>query len=116
MFKKTFLAVAVGAALGSTGANAVDFAFDVNDWTDEGAERVVNFAVPDVTVTLGKEYTPDDLIYAGDEMRDIRAARKAGVTGIGVCWGFNTEKALHKAGADYTVDNISALHELLEKL
>lgn len=62
MFKKTFLAVAVGAALGSTGANAVDFAFDVNDWTDEGAERVTDFAVPDITVTLGKEYTPNDVI------------------------------------------------------
>ena len=53
MIKKTFLAVAVGAALGSLGANATPtFTFDVNDWTTEGATDVTDFAVPDVTVTL----------------------------------------------------------------
>ena len=63
MIKKTFLAVAVGAALGSLGANATPtFTFDVNDWTTEGATDVTDFAVPDVTVTLGTEYTPNDVV------------------------------------------------------
>jgi hypothetical protein len=63
VIKKTFLAVAVGAALGSLGANATPtFTFDVNDWTTEGATDVTDFAVPDVTVTLGTEYTPNDII------------------------------------------------------
>lgn len=63
MIKKTFLAVAVGAALGSVGANAAPtFTFDVNDWTTEGAMDVTDFAVPDIGVTLGTEYTPNDVI------------------------------------------------------
>ena len=63
MIKKTFLAVAVGAALGSVGANAAPtFTFDVNDWTTEGAMDVTDFAVPDINVTLGTEYTPNDVI------------------------------------------------------
>ena len=54
VIKKTFLAVAVGAALGSVGANAAPtFTFDVNDWTTEGAMDVTDFAVPDIGVTLG---------------------------------------------------------------
>ena len=63
VIKKTFLAVAVGAALGSVGANAAPtFTFDVNDWTTEGAMDVTDFAVPDINVTLGTEYTPNDVI------------------------------------------------------
>lgn len=63
VIKKTFLAVAVGAALGSVGANAAPtFTFDVNDWTTEGAMDVTDFAVPDIGVTLGTEYTPNDVI------------------------------------------------------
>jgi len=63
VIKKTFLAVAVGAALGSVGANAAPtFTFDVNDWTTEGAMDVTDFAVPDIAVELGTEYTPNDVI------------------------------------------------------
>ena len=66
MLKKTFLAVAVGAALGATGANAAELTLEVlsstNDWTVEGAADLANLAVPDVKVTLGKEYTPNDVI------------------------------------------------------
>ena len=71
MFKKTFLAVAVGAALGATGANAavLNPAEDgvtffggpgTNDFTHEAAENLLEFAVPDVNVELGGEYQVDD--------------------------------------------------------
>jgi len=66
VLKKTFLAVAVGAALGATGANAAELTLEVlsstNDWTVEGAADLADLAVPDVKVTLGKEYTPNDVI------------------------------------------------------
>lgn len=70
MFKKTFLAVAVGAALGATGANAAilnpasDDTFfggpGTNDFTHEAAENLARFAVPDVNVKLNGEYQVDD--------------------------------------------------------
>ncbi|MEM9226478.1 MAG: HAD-IA family hydrolase [Verrucomicrobiota bacterium] len=37
---------------------------------------------------------PVEVIYVGDESRDMKAALKAGVHGAGVMWGFNSEKAL----------------------
>ena len=74
MIKKTFLAVAVGAALGSVGANAAPtFTFDVNGWTTEGAMDVTDFAVPDIGVTLGTEYTPNVYLH-------LRLARTLTVT------------------------------------
>ena len=62
MFKKTLIALSVGAALGSVNANAVTFDFTPNAWTTEGAELVNNFVVPDITVTLEAEYSKDDVI------------------------------------------------------
>lgn len=62
MFKKTLIALSVGAALGSVNANAVTFDFTPNAWTTEGAELVNNFVVPDINVTLGAEYSKDDVI------------------------------------------------------
>ena len=38
-----------------------------------------------------------DLAYIGDEVRDIEAAKKAGVMSVGVSWGFNYPSALQKA-------------------
>ena len=66
VFKKTFLAVAVGAALGSTGAFAADTATlearTTNTWSNEARVNVSAFTLPNVTVTLNKEYTPNDVI------------------------------------------------------
>lgn len=52
-------------------------------------------------------------VYVGDEVRDVEACKKAGVKMIGVTWGFNTKKALKKAGADYLLDNRTELRKLL---
>jgi hypothetical protein len=62
VFKKTLIALSVGAALGSVNANAVTFDFEPNAWTTEGAELVNNFVVPNINVTLGAEYSKDDVI------------------------------------------------------
>ena len=41
-----------------------------------------------------------DCAYIGDEVRDVEAAKKAGVTSVAVGWGFNYPKALEKASPD----------------
>ena len=38
---------------------------------------------------------PEELVYIGDEERDIKAAHQAGCEIIAVLWGFNSYKALH---------------------
>lgn len=48
--------------------------------------------------------TPDQVIYIGDEVRDIEASKKAGIPVISVTWGLQSREALEKAGADYLAD------------
>lgn len=38
----------------------------------------------------------DEVIYIGDECRDMEAAREVGIPAIGVTWGFNTAEALRE--------------------
>jgi HAD superfamily hydrolase (TIGR01549 family) len=47
--------------------------------------------------------TTKQLIYVGDEIRDIEAANKVGITSIAVTWGYNTKEALAKSNPDYIV-------------
>ena len=44
---------------------------------------------------------------------DIRTARNAGVKSIGVSWGFRGGEELLKEGADYLVNNIEELKEII---
>ena len=46
----------------------------------------------------------EDIIYIGDETRDISAAKKAGVKVAAVTWGYNSEKALEEHKPDYLVN------------
>lgn len=39
---------------------------------------------------------PQNVVYIGDQSRDLEAARKAGVYGFGVLWGFSTEEELQR--------------------
>ena len=43
-----------------------------------------------------------------------RCARRAGVTGIGVTWGFRSRDVLEKAGADYMVDTPQELLKIVK--
>ncbi|MGB3136525.1 MAG: HAD hydrolase-like protein [Nodosilinea sp.] len=52
---------------------------------------------------------PKTTVYVGDEVRDIQAARFAGIRPISVTWGFNSRAALAAARPDLLVDDPSAL-------
>jgi len=54
----------------------------------------------------------DDVIYIGDEIRDIEACKKIWVKIIAVSWGFNSKEALHKYNPDYLVDTPQELLEI----
>ncbi len=54
-----------------------------------------------------------DVIYVGDETRDIRSARKSGISVIAVGWGFNSQEIL----AEYKPDFLAVKPtELLEAI
>lgn len=46
---------------------------------------------------------PADVLYVGDETRDIEAARTIGIQVIAVTWGFNTTAALAAENPDYLI-------------
>lgn len=46
----------------------------------------------------------EEVIYIGDEIRDVEACKKVGVKIISVTWGYNSKKALKKVSPDFIVD------------
>jgi pyrophosphatase PpaX len=57
--------------------------------------------------------TPDDACYVGDAPFDIAAGNAAGVTTIGVTWGFFDQAALDVEHPDLVVHDIPALEAVL---
>ncbi|MDE1765193.1 MAG: HAD hydrolase-like protein [Thaumarchaeota archaeon] len=55
----------------------------------------------------------DDPIYVGDEIRDVEAAKKAGIRVVSVSWGYNTKAALQKANPDYIVEKPEDLQQVI---
>lgn len=52
-------------------------------------------------------------VYVGDEVRDIAAARKAGIDVAAVSWGYNTRKLLNEHAPDFLIERPEQLLTLL---
>ncbi|SHJ29699.1 phosphoglycolate phosphatase [Rubritalea squalenifaciens DSM 18772] len=63
---------------------------------------------------------PEHLLYVGDEVRDIKACKRAGVPIISVSWGFNAKQVLASSAPDYLIDDpaelITAIHDYRNSL
>lgn len=55
-----------------------------------------------------------DCVYVGDEVRDVEAAKKAGITSIGVTWGFNNKTAIEATAPNHLANKPSDLIRLLK--
>ena len=56
---------------------------------------------------------PDEMLYIGDELRDVKASQKAGVPIAAVTWGFNSRQSLAAAKPDYLFDRPADFLSLL---
>lgn len=54
---------------------------------------------------------PSPLVYVGDEINDVKAAKQAGLTSIAVSWGFNNRAVLAKQAPDFLVDQPNQILE-----
>lgn len=52
------------------------------------------------------------VFYVGDEIRDVDAAKRAGIRMIAVSWGFNTAEAL-RAESDYTAETPEDIRDIV---
>ena len=55
------------------------------------------------------------VLYFGDTNTDMRTAHNAGVTAVGVCWGFRPREELEQYGADILLEDPAQIAELAEK-
>ncbi len=58
---------------------------------------------------------PCEVVYVGDETRDIEAAKNAGIQMISVSWGFNTKQILKSQKPDFLIDHPSELLHVLNQ-
>ena len=56
---------------------------------------------------------PEQAAYVGDAAVDLRAARAAGMSGVGVLWGAGTPETLKPERPCALVETVEALHALL---
>lgn len=57
----------------------------------------------------------DEMLYVGDEIRDIKAAKKAGIPVAAVTWGFNSPESLAAEAPEHLVSSPEELLELLPR-
>jgi phosphoglycolate phosphatase len=53
-----------------------------------------------------------EMLYVGDEIRDVKASQKAGIAVAAVTWGFNSRDALHASDPTHIIDDPKHLLEL----
>ncbi|RJS59181.1 HAD family hydrolase [Bacillus sp. PK3_68] len=61
----------------------------------------------------GLELSKKAFLGIGDDIRDIKAYKSAGIEAVGVVWGVHTEKELITAGADIIINSFNELLTLI---
>lgn len=56
-----------------------------------------------------------EMLYVGDEIRDIRAAKKAGIPVAAVTWGFNSPESLAAEFPEHLISSPNALLDLISQ-
>ncbi|NWF62428.1 MAG: HAD-IA family hydrolase [Fischerella sp.] len=60
-----------------------------------------------------KQIRTEEVIYVGDETRDIEASKKANIKVIAVTWGFNSPEVLAKQNPNFLIHHPSELVEVI---
>jgi phosphoglycolate phosphatase-like HAD superfamily hydrolase len=60
--------------------------------------------------------SPEEIVYVGDETRDIESAKKINIKAIAVSWGFNSEEVLAKHKPDFLIQKPSELINVMRSL
>ena len=74
---------------------------------------------PDPTgaLTAAKELgaLPEECLYFGDTNTDMQTGKNAGMSTVGVLWGFRSRKELEQFSPDYLIENPMDMVTILEK-
>lgn len=84
------------------------------DGTRSKKEEVVAYALEQMALNLqDARERKERVAMVGDRKFDVEGAKAFGLTSVGVSFGYASEGELEAAGADYIVDTVSELEELL---
>ena len=61
-----------------------------------------------------ENFNPKQVVYVGDEVRDIDAAKRTGIKVIAVNWGFNSQSALAAHYPDFLIERPEQLIEIID--
>ena len=79
------------------------FDFVVSEKTMFGKEKALR------RIMKRHSLSPNNVVYVGDEPRDITASNKAGIKVIGVTWGVGGKEAFETTTPDVQVDTVAQL-------
>ena len=79
------------------------FEFVYSGVTIFGKTTIIN------NVLRQKQIKTQEVIYVGDETRDIEASKKANIKVVAVTWGFNSPEALAKQKPNFLINHPSEL-------
>ncbi len=60
-----------------------------------------------------EKLNPEETVIIGDRKHDIVGAKKAGITSIGITWGYGSHEELTSAGADYVFDRPEEIEQFI---
>ncbi|MGL5062690.1 MAG: HAD-IA family hydrolase [Microcoleus sp.] len=92
---------------------------------NNGLQNIFNFIYSGTTFGKHKvikrwlkqeKVAPEEVVYVGDEIRDIEAARRTGIKIIAVGWGFNSKEALAAHHPDFSIECPQELIEVMTGL
>ncbi|MBW4510210.1 MAG: HAD-IA family hydrolase [Scytonematopsis contorta HA4267-MV1] len=63
-----------------------------------------------------KQLKTQEVIYVGDETRDIESSKKANIKVVAVTWGFNSQEALAKEKPDFLIHEPQELVEVVKNI
>jgi hypothetical protein len=85
-----------------------DFIYSANNLF--GKHRTINATLKQFNIS------PHEVVYIGDEMRDVDAARNSNIKIAAVCWGYNSKSALQKTQPDIIIEHPKELFDALHRL
>ena len=59
---------------------------------------------------------PNNCLFVGDSDVDMETAKNAGMTSVGVAWGYRPKESLQEAGANYLIDEPKEILEIIDKI
>lgn len=84
--------------------------------TINAKENFLNMQLPDISARevfgMNSKVQPIDAFYIGDEIRDIVAAKEAGLKSIAVAWGYNHPDVLKKENPDHLINEPGELMKI----